>query len=348
MVGGRKGHMCAKISEGCVHCYSEAINHMFGNQADYSAANCKTATHYLDDKALAHFLTFRPKGPYKGGARPKVFPFDMTDLFGDWVSDEMILTVLVHFALRSDVDWLVLTKRADRLRRSMNDAMERLEGAVLRWHASQSFNDYALSNKLPVHPLKVAERIRHREWWPLPNLWIGVSAENQKRADERIPLLLKTPAAVRFVSYEPALGPVDFSSFLHCGYSRSDQQINGDHGLCRESGSGSRTGIDWALVGGEIGPKARPCSVDWIRSAVRQFAAAEVPLFVKQLGTKPVFDDYEASVEWPDGVYFDSSEDNEPDCPNIVILKDPKGGDPAEWPEDLRVRQFPPRVEAAK
>ena len=122
---------------------------------------------------------------------------------------------------------------------------------------------------------------------PLPNVWIGVSAEDQGAADHRIPLLLRTPAAVRFVSAEPLIGPVDLTPYLG--------------------------GLGWVIVGGESGSRARPCDPAWLRNVVRQCAGAAVPCFVKQVGTRPVG----------------------------IRVTDPKGGDPTEWPEDLRVREWP-------
>lgn len=145
--------------------------------------------------------------------------------------------------------------------------------------------------------------------WPLPNAWLGVSVENQETADERIPLLLETSAAVRFVSYEPALGPVDFSGYL------PEMAPYGDGML----GDSSMTvGLDWVIVGGESGPGARPCRVEWIRGVIAQCDAAATPVFVKQLGANPT----------RGGTRH-------------VLLRDAKGSDPAEWEPDLRRQEWP-------
>ncbi len=157
--------------------------------------------------------------------------------------------------------------------------------------------------------------------WPLPNVHLGVSAEDQPNADKRIPLLLQTPAARRFVSLEPLLGPIDAG-----GYISRDV-------LGRNDASG---GLDWVIVGGEsdeIRLKARPCDVAWIRLAVEQCKAAGVPVFVKQLGSRPV----QRVVYGPNG--FDARPEDVHVEP--IALRDRKGGDPAEWPEDLRVREMP-------
>lgn len=145
------------------------------------------------------------------------------------------------------------------------------------------------------------------------NVWLGTTVEDQRRADERIPALLSIPARVRFLSMEPLLEPVDlaFAAF------------NGADSF------GSMPGIDWIIVGGESGPGARPCNVEWIRDITRQCKSAAVPVFTKQLGARPV-----QHVEaWG---AFDGCGDE-----RHVRLRDPKGGDPSEWPQDLRVREFP-------
>ena len=123
--------------------------------------------------------------------------------------------------------------------------------------------------------------------WPFPNVWLGVSVENQATADERIPWLLKTPAALRFVSYEPALGPVDFTKVC-----LSDGDFLGPylHSL------GLDTCLDWIICGGESGSRARPCNLAWLRSVVKQCQAAGVACFVKQLGSKPYEEYPPASV----------------------------------------------------
>lgn len=173
---------------------------------------------------------------------------------------------------------------------------------------------------------------------PMPHIWLGVSVEDQATADERIPLLLQTPAAVRFVSYEPALGPVDFTRWIR------------------------HAGIDWIIVGGESGPKARPFDVQWARNTIAQGRAAGVACFVKQLGANirdrndAGFDAYaETWAEGPDaGKPTMPSAWPEPHdiediieatiyqgAPVRVRLNDRSGGDPSEWPLDLRVRDFP-------
>ncbi len=117
--------------------------------------------------------------------------------------------------------------------------------------------------------------------WPLPNVWLGVSAEDQQRADERIPLLLPTPAAVRFVSVEPMLGPVDLSCLQHDREFEVDA-LTGAHGVLRPL-RGKGPSLDWVIAGCESGHGARPADVSWFRSLKDQCVAAGTPYFLKQM-----------------------------------------------------------------
>jgi hypothetical protein len=165
--------------------------------------------------------------------------------------------------------------------------------------------------------------------WPPSNVWLGASVEDQPRADERIPELLRVPAAVRFLSIEPMLGPVKLDDPIVTNHIQIGEQwsrydwafpLTGRGWDAQGDEIGRRpefVSVDWVIVGGESGPKARPCHVEWIRSIVEQCKAAGVPCFVKQLGARPVLD----------GKPLD--------------LQDSKGGEPEKWPEDLRVREMP-------
>jgi hypothetical protein len=205
--------------------------------------------------------------------------------------------------------------------------------------------------------------------WPLPNVWLGVSCEDQQRADERIPDLLATPAAVRFVSAEPLLGPIDFRQWQHnygcgCGWGGdspldycnncgwrgyADGEIGevkcpdchefiADYNACPECdghdgdgmsfGPNSRPRLDWIIVGGESGHNARAFRVEWAESIIAQCKAAGVRCFVKQLGSNP---------RKLGEAIGDTGFSGVP----ALRLRDRKGGDASEWPEGLRVREFP-------
>jgi len=158
--------------------------------------------------------------------------------------------------------------------------------------------------------------------WRMPdNIWLGVSCENQAMADKRIPLLLEIPAKVRFLSCEPLLEPLDLSKFLPIEWSEiAEDWIESWPGV------GSYNVNDypnWIIVGGESGTGARPCHVDWIRDIASQCQSAKVPVFVKQLGSNVI------SSPYIDGVK------------SHYKLKDRKGADINEFPDDLRLQQFP-------
>lgn len=142
---------------------------------------------------------------------------------------------------------------------------------------------------------------------PPANVWVGTSVEDQTRSDERIPALLSIPAVGRFISAEPLLGPIETGLTYYDG---------------PQWDYGSEV-VEWVIIGGESGPGSRPCKMDWIRSLASQCKAGGVPVFVKQLGAKP-------EIEAPSGGWMQP-----------FPVRHPKGGDPAEWPEMLRVREFP-------
>jgi protein gp37 len=150
--------------------------------------------------------------------------------------------------------------------------------------------------------------------WPLPNVWLGVSVESQKWADVRIPLLLRTPAAVRFLSCEPLLGAVDLLEWLH-----DSNCIDRDRPVFCICSEPREAHIDWVIVGGESGPGARPMDLAWARTLVRQCRSAGVAPFVKQLGAHPYNSD--TGLPW--------------------LCRSAKGGDIGEFPADLRIREYP-------
>lgn len=170
---------------------------------------------------------------------------------------------------------------------------------------------------------------------PAPNVWIGASIVNQDEADRDIPKLLATPAVKRFVSYEPALGPVDWRDWI--------------------AGEKIARRLDWIIVGGESsqgGAKARPFDIGWARQTVQQCKAAGVPVFVKQFGSFCI-DRNDAGFMgdgddlWPSGT--EDKIEHDPfgyveqyqGAPVRINFDDRAGADPAEWPEDLRVQEFP-------
>lgn len=233
---GKLGTHCVKVSPGCEHCYAEAINRRFGTGLTYRRqANVET---FADPRTLTQPLAWqRPR---------RVFVGSMTDVFGEWVERHTLAKLLGIAAYCRRHTFQFLTKRP-----------ERMCVLLAQMTLAECLNAAGLApDFLPA--------------WPLANVWLGVTAEDQQRADERIPWLLKTPAAVRFVSCEPLLGPV--------------QLINefGPRWLGETTVFHPR--LDWVIVGGESGPQARPMHPDWARSLRDQCQAAGVAFFLKQWG----------------------------------------------------------------
>ena len=287
---------CVKVSPGCAHCYSETLANRYGRGGPFTKAAMEKVEPFVCEKELRQLATSKKL------AGKRVFVGDMTDLFGEWVSDDMLDRLFATFAVRPDVTFQVLTKRPERMRDYILGADGRelkadIPGVVL--------------NREPFD-------------WPLPNVWLGVSVENQAAADVRIPLLLQTPAAVRFLSCEPLLGPVDLGPGFRWG-----EPIP----ITKLESWGHRP--DWVIVGGESGAGARPLDVAWARSVVNQCKAAGVACFVKQLGSEPGWDSQSGKA--PGSFHHYDAKSGL----HIKRLNDRKGGDPNEWPADLRVREFP-------
>lgn len=295
---------CTRVSEGCRHCYIERTPpfRMQGRK--------------LGDPVQLH--RDRLYQPLKWEKPRRVFVNSLSDLFHDDVRTEFIQEVFTVMAICSQHTFQILTKRP-----------QRMFDIVSSWGADDLYTYWHVFSGAP----------REAQGWPLPNVWLGVSVEDQQTADERIPVLLHTPAAVRWISAEPLLGPVDLQ--------KSDEVALAQ---CVSDGSTVDRGIDWVVAGGESGPQARVCDVAWIRRIVRQCRSVKVPVFVKQLGSY-VVDRNDAGFDgdgddWPMGTNIDDpSNDWSYQGASIrVRLHDRKGGEPEEWPKDLAVRQWPSEV----
>ncbi len=313
-----RGCSMAKGSEagGCLNCYA----------ARMAARNLPELKSPTTGKSFARILDSGPRWtgeveliesqltlPLKWRKPQKIFVNSMSDLFHEALPDEAIDRVFAVMALCPQHTFQILTKRPERMAAWFAGNIERRRDCV----ADQS-------------------QAIQADWcfpkWPLPNVWLGVSVENQATADARIPLLLHTPAAIRFVSYEPALGPVDFDAVSVTaapGFFGSPLQWH-HRGYSHKLEGVPYPVLDWIIVGGESGPGARPFDVRWARNTVEQCKAAGVSPFVKQLGAKPV----QLGASRGETREMD-------DCRLLWGMKDRKGGDPQEWPEDLRVREFP-------
>lgn len=314
---------CSKVSAGCKNCYAEKVAARFSGPGQPYEGTVRDGRW----NGEIRFVPEKLSEPLRWKRPRRIFVNSMSDLFHDDVPFEFIAAVFGVMAACPQHTFQVLTKRPAR-------AVEFLrwihsDGALTDGTASGDCGDYAF--RAGCH-FDVAVKSVNRSW-PLPNVHLGVSVEDQSTADDRIPLLVRCPAAVRFVSYEPALAAVDFDRWLN---APAPEALDGDpHAqflmseLLRESRGDCRRALDWVIVGGESGPNARPFDVAWARSTIEQCRAAGVKRFVKQVGAHP----------W-DG--FGSLWGADPTMRSGVIrLSDRAGADPSEWPEDLRVQEFP-------
>jgi protein gp37 len=285
---------CAMVSAGCTNCYAMKQAHRFSGPGQAYAGLTKLGPHGPQWRGTIRLFPGMLEDPLHWKTPRRVFVNSMSDLFHDVVPDEFIDQVFITMGEASQHTFQILTKRPQRMQAYLD------KSAV----AGESFPR-----------------------WPLPNVWLGVSVEDQASADERIPLLLGTPAAVRWISAEPLLGPVNLDGHLWMYDEEAAPRVRGR----------LHPSLDWVVVGGESGPRARPCDLAWIRSIKDQCQAATVPVFIKQLGAQP----YDSVAAWKmvDRVYT-------PTATHAwhlagLTLKDKKGGDMAEFPKDLRVREFP-------
>lgn len=250
---------CTKVSPGCDHCYAETFAERWRG----------TPGHHFENGFDVTLRPERVQQPLKWRKPRKVFVNSMSDLFHDDIPDEFIANVFATMAATPQHTYQVLTKRHGRMRSLLN--RDDFAEQVLDWGR-------ATMRREDSRP-----RAIHQEW-PLPNVWLGVSVEDQKRADLRIPALLDTPAAVRFLSCEPLLGPVDLSRWLGVEYMDALEGYGEELGAALTGRVGPYGGLHWVIVGGESGPGARPVHPDWVRTLRDQCTAAGTAFFFKQFG----------------------------------------------------------------
>jgi protein gp37 len=301
---------CSRVSTGCINCYAERMAARFSKigQPYEGLAKMHDVTKVAPNgkKYLAgdprwtgevRFIPERLEDPIRWKRPRMIFVNSMSDLFHEKVPDEWLVKIFNVMVKAERHTFQCLTKRPERMMEWMNHLYE------------------GRTAPAPPH-----------------NVWMGVSVENQETADYRIPLLLQTPAAVRWVSYEPALGPVDFSQIVMPDGDHVGNLSWYDHDADDEAK------LNWIVVGGESGPGARPFDVQWARDTVKQCKAAGVACFVKQFGAHVITDGIAGPGEtWPRGTgLLDTGEGH-----FRKHLSDSHGGNMEEWPEDLRVREFP-------
>lgn len=284
---------CSRVSPGCENCYAERQAARFsgpGQPYEGLVRMGKQGPHWT---GVVRVIREHLEDPLRWSKPRRIFVNSMSDVFHESLTDYQIANIfsVMETARGRGHTFQILTKRAARMREWVAEWARKID------YADDSGRGYL-------------GRYGH--------VWLGVSVEDQERADERLPELVRTPAAVRFVSYEPALEPVDFSRYLLPTHLE---------------GHMATTGVHWVIVGGESGPGARPFEVEWARTTIAQCKAAGVACFVKQMGRAPSMLGIPVRFEL-------ACSDGEPGWVEGK-LRDAHGGDWDEWPPAFRVREFP-------
>lgn len=305
---------CDLVSPGCTNCYA------------------MWAAHRMDHPGGAYegLTRMGPKGPLWNGevrrvhhlldqplrwSKPRcIFVNSMSDLFHPKVPFEFIAAVFAVMACCPRHIFQILTKRPERAHEFMRWAQglptasgePHRDGAPVAGYLGEFLQRETRGR---VNPWQRAQKglFFPPDVWPLTNVWLGVSAEDQIRLDKRSAYMAKMPSVVRWWSLEPQLGPIDLRLPL--------------------------VRPDWVVIGGESGALARETQEDWLRSSLEQCKAHGVPVYVKQMGAK-----LSRTVPAPGG---------RGDFDVLVQLRHKKGGDPEEWSEDLQVREWPTYFDAA-
>lgn len=266
---------CTKVGPGCDHCYAEGWAKrsgivQWGPSAERRRTSEANWRNPLKWNAEAKRL----------GIRYRVFCASLADVFDNEVPDEWRADLFDLIARTPNLDWLLVTKRIGNVERMVMDALRTM---------------FVRTNQEPTT-------------WPWANVWLGITVVNQAEADRDIPKLLATPAAVRFLSAEPLLGPVNLrhlnedreTNEVDCLHPWTweqeieqwrdtddewEEQFEDHYGVAVSDASGPmHASVDWVIVGGESGPGARPMHPQWARDLRDQCAEAGVPFLFKQHG----------------------------------------------------------------
>lgn len=344
-----RGCSMAKGSEakGCLNCYAARLNAR-GLPGLLSPTTGKPFARILQSgprwtgevELIEKALTI----PLKWRQPKRIFVNSMSDLFHEALTDEQIDSVFAVMALCPQHTFQVLTKRSERMLAYLN---------ALEWkpRICGSGSNYVHRPGWKAKDPRDFDRVHLVEHWPLPNVWLGVSVEDQATADARIPLLLQTRAAKRFVSYEPALGPVDFTLIRDTQASVIDA-LRGEWASRQSADFPSLSGhgeakLDWIIIGGESGPSARPFDVAWARNTIEQCREAGVACFVKQMGARVIDKDFphdERNLPGDRPGGWKCQGDWTGALGGGPLMHSRAGADPAEWPEWARVQEFPRSV----
>lgn len=300
---------CSRQGPGCDNCYAMLFMHRNLRPEHRGLTILRPASHArpgVDWSGEVRMLPERLALPFTWRKPARIFTTSASDPFHPRVPFEYVAAIFGIVAATPWLTHLMLTKQPDRAR------------AFFRWYegtsgagASSIAALYEARSQLDKHASDTAHAVdrvqlslRSPPPWPLPNLHLGVSVEDKRRADERIPELLACSNALPWISAEPLLEGFSIAPWL-------DRP--------------GRRGLRWVVVGGESGRRARRYRVEWARDMIRECQNAGVAVFHKQLGAQP------EAIDYPGGYL-------------PLRLVDKKGEDPAEWPEGLDVRQWPTTI----
>lgn len=262
---------CSHVSDGCLNCYAEelATGRLKGSPGypglPWTAQNASVNVITHDDRLDQPLRWTKPRA---------VFVNSMSDLFHENIPDGFLDRAFAAMALTPRHIYMILTKRPERMRDYITGLADRIPDIIAEFYVEHPRR----AGRQPLTS-ELARSLR----WPLSNVWPGVSVERQRELDLRVPLLLDTPAAVRFVSSEPLLGPLDFENVTAARQGGAEQWDVLDRAEAADAEPGApRTVLDWVIIGGESGPKRRPMHLDWLRDIVRQCRRNETAVFVKQ------------------------------------------------------------------
>lgn len=308
---------CAKVSPGCANCYAETMAARFpGSFGGWGVGQPRKRTSAGNWRQPLKWN----KIAAQAGVRRKVFCASLGDWLDPEVPVEWLADLLVLIASTPHLDWQLLTKRPELWRRRVHEAVANI---IHR----------------PAYIKGSEPAVRMCNQWldhigAPPNVWVGTTVEDQRRACERGLALLTIPARVRFLSMEPLLEAVDLMAVERPDNAyfrwRHETGLVGPMTEPDDYVYECKRGVDWVIVGGESGPGARPFDLAWASSIIRQCHEAGIPVFVKQMGDNPVYTDKPCSPMCNCGM-----------GKLRMHLKAHHGADPAEWPKDLRVQEFP-------
>lgn len=345
---------CSKVHTGCKNCYAEADFADRKKRVVWGENGTRiVTTEEYWKKPMKWNREVECKFCKEGCPRPRVFCASLADVFEDWRGEVFCGTGEAHFTGDADPTRVVTNKQMVGCDSegyhytTLDDCRARL----FRLIDDTPNLDWLLLTKRPENIRRMWPDARRRA-----NVWLGTSVSDQATANLMIPRLLQCRglAPVLFASAEPLLGPIDFRNLWDDSRNVLVNAISGE--TLEDDGNDSMqiirndSPIGWVIVGGESGANARPNRPEWTRSIVRQCREGNIPCFHKQMGAN-VVDRNDSFGYEPNDFDFDGDFEVEhhihgflenyqgADC--RIKLRDKKGGDPAEWPEDLRVRQFP-------